>query len=210
MIIRRMRIPILRMLHQPRHSASHLRPARTLHHNILNSLTELQRPVLRRRLHGKVIAEPQHRRPPIAVEVVHGATGADDQVVLATELAERGADFHVVVGVVAGVGGDDGGGWAGVREHANENEVDVVDPLEGVVAGGFETGLREEGDAPVGGGQVGVELVVDVFGGVDVGNGAFAWVRVRRDFNAVAVAGPVGALGGVVSVVGDGEGVWSG
>lgn len=34
---------------------------------------------------------------------------------------------------------------------------------------------------------------------MDVGDGAFAWVRVRGDFDAVAVAGPVGAL--VLSLV---------
>lgn len=152
MIIRSMRIPILRMLHQPRHRAPHSRPTRTLNHNILHRLTKLQRPVLRRRLHRKVITEAQHRRPPIPVEVVNGTTSANDEVVLATELAQRGADFHVVVGVVAGVGGDEGGGWTGGRKHADEDEVDVVDPFEGVVAGGFEAGLVEEGDASVGGG----------------------------------------------------------
>lgn len=34
---------------------------------------------------------------------------------------------------------------------------------------------------------------------MDVGDGAFAWIRVRGDFDAVAMAGPVGAL--VLSLV---------
>lgn len=146
MIIRGMGIPETRMLHQPRHRATQLHP-RSLRDHILDALAELQRPVLGRRLHGKVITEAQHRSPPVPVEVVHGTARADDEVILAPEGAQRRADLQVEVRVVAGVGGEEGCGRAAGGEHSNEDEVDVVDPVEVGVAADVEAFFCEHGDA---------------------------------------------------------------
>ena len=49
-------------------------------------------------------------------------------------------------------------------EHPDQDQICVVDPLELVVASGVEAGVFEHGDAAFSQGEVGFELVVDVFG----------------------------------------------
>lgn len=151
MVIRGMRIPISRVFHQSRHGRAQLRPPTRLGQHILHGLSKLQRPVLRRRLHGKVVAKPKHGRPSVAVEIVDGTPGSDEKVVLATERTHRGSDFEMEVRVEARIAGYDGCGRAGCGEHADEDEVDVVDPVKGWVAGDREAFARKQGDASVGG-----------------------------------------------------------
>jgi hypothetical protein len=74
-----------------------------------------------------------------------------------------------------------------------------VDPGEGGVAGAVEASGGEEGDAAIRSGDVGVEGVGDVFGGMDVGDWGFAGVGVCSYLDGVAEAVPVGALLGYVS-----------
>lgn len=69
-----------------------------------------------------------------------------------------------------------------------------MDPVEGVVGVGVEAFGAEHGDASVGGWDVGVEFVVLVFIGVDVGNGGFVGRWVCRNFETVVEGIPVGAL----------------
>ena len=98
------------------------------------------------------------------------------------------------VRVVPRIHRDDGGGRAFVREHADEDEEGVVDPIEGRVCGGVEAGGVEHGDDAVGHGEVGDELVGDVFGRVDVGDGGFGGFGVGGDLDFVAEGGPVSSL----------------
>lgn len=128
---------------------------------------------------------------------MHGAAGADQQRLVRGPVAQgpqRGADGDVEVWVVPVLRREDGRGRTAVGEHADEQEVGVVDPVEGGVglggdAGGGEVGL-EGGDH----GEVRVEAVVFVFGWVDVGDGAFPWVWIGGDEDAVECCCPVGAL----------------
>jgi hypothetical protein len=69
-----------------------------------------------------------------------------------------------------------------------------VDPVEGWIGFSFEARLSQQLNATFCHGQVGVEFVVDVFGGVDVGYGRFGRIWVCRDFDFVAEGGPVCAL----------------
>lgn len=62
----------------------------------------------------------------------------------------------MIVRVVARVHGDDGRGRTAGWEHVNENEVDVVNPVEGRVGRDIEALVGEEGDASAGGCEVGV------------------------------------------------------
>lgn len=181
------------MLHQPGHRPPQLR-AIILTDDILNRLAELKGPVPRRRLHRKVVAVPDHGRPLVAVQIVDSAPGADQEIFLLAERAQRFADAHMVVGVEAGVHADDCGRGAATGKHPDEDQVGVVDPVEFGVGAGVEAGGLEHGDTAAGGGEVGVKGVVGVFGWVDVGDGGFGGVGVRGDFDHVAEAVPVGTL----------------
>lgn len=193
-----MRIPVLGMLHQAGHGAPQRRP-RGLRDDVLDRLAELQRPLLRRRLHGEIIPEAQHGGPAVAVEIVDGAAGADEEIVLVAEGPQCRADLHMVVGVVAGVHRDDGRRGTPLGEHVDEDQVDIVDPVEGRVAAGVEACLGEHVNASVGRLEVGVQLVVDVFVRVDVGDGRLVRVRVGCDLDLVAETVPVCALAGQLS-----------
>lgn len=193
MVIRRVRVPIQRVLHQPGHSPPQARAA-IIPDDILDRLAELERPRLGRALLGEVVREAQHRHPVVAVEVVHGAAGPDDQVVLLAQRTQRCPQLHVEVRVVALVGRNQRGGRAARREHADKDEVRVVDPVEGGVARGREPGFLEERNAALGCGQIWVELVVDVLAGVYVGYGRLAGVGICGDVNFITRGVPVCSL----------------
>lgn len=69
-----------------------------------------------------------------------------------------------------------------------------MDPVERWVSACVEARGLEHGDAAVGGGDVGVEGVVDVLGWVDIGDWGFCGGRVGGNFDSVAEAVPVCAL----------------
>ena len=69
-----------------------------------------------------------------------------------------------------------------------------MDPVECGVCFGFKARLFQQLYATFCHGQVGVEFIVDVFGGMDVGYGVFRGIWVRCDFDFVAECGPVRAL----------------
>lgn len=124
-----------------------------------------------------------------------GAAGADEEVVLVAQGAQGGADLDVEVWVKAGVHADDGGGRTGRRvgEHADQDQVGVVDPLEGGIGGDGEAGVAEHVDAARGGGEVRVGPPVLVGGEWDEWAGRFARRRVGGHFDAVANTVPVRA-----------------
>ena len=124
-----------------------------------------------------------------------GAAGADEEVVLVAQGAQGGADLDVEVGFEAGVHADDGGGRTGGRdgEHANQDQVGVVDPLEGGVGGDGEAGVAEHVDAARGGGEVRVGRPVLVGGERDEWTWRFARGGVGGYFDAIAQTVPVRA-----------------
>lgn len=193
MVISSVSISEARMLHQTSHSPTQLHTGRLGNH-ILKSLSELQGPILGRSLHGKVIAESQHGSPPVTVEVVHGTARANEEVVLLPQGAQGRTHLHMEVRIVAGIGGDQSGGRAATGKHADEDEVDVVNPFEIGVTANVEAFLGEHLDTPVGSLEIGVQLVVDVLFGSDVGHGTLAGFRVRGEFDSIAQAIPVRAL----------------
>lgn len=79
---------------------------------------------------------------------MHRAAGADHERLFGelAERAQRGADLDVEVGVVARVHGDDGRRGAAVGEHADEDQIGVVDPVESGVWFCVEAGGLEHGD----------------------------------------------------------------
>ena len=194
MVVRGLRISVLGVSHQPRDRRPQPR-AGVLGDGVLGRLAEVERPGLRRDLLAQTLAVLEDVGPAVAVEVVDGAAGADEEVVLEAQGPQGGADLEVEVGVEAGVGADDGGGRAGGRvgEHADQHQVGVVDPLEGGVGGGGEAGVAEHGDAARGGGEVRVGRPVLVSGGWDERAGRLARGRVGGHLDAVAQTVPVRA-----------------
>jgi hypothetical protein len=142
----------------------------------------------------EVVSEADHGCPSVAVEVVDCSSGADDEVVLVAEGPERGAYFHVEVRIETGVHGDYGGWWTAVGEHADQDEVGVVDPVEVRVALDVEALGFEHLDAAVCGRDVGVEFVVLVLGRVHVGDWRFARCRIGRYLDFVIETVPVCSL----------------
>src|SRR6187402_1976194 len=72
-------------------------------------------------------SESKHLVPVVAVQVVHGAAGAHEEHIFFPQRAEGCADLDVVMGVVSCVHADDGRGRGAVGEHADEDEIGVVD-----------------------------------------------------------------------------------
>ena len=64
---------------------------------------------------------------------MHGAASADDEVALVAELGEDAAYAGMQMRIKARVHADDGCGRALFREHADEDEICVVDPVKFVV-----------------------------------------------------------------------------
>ena len=126
----------------------------------------------------EIVAEAKHRGPPIAVQIVNRPAGSDDEIVLFAQLAQSRAHLQMEMGVISGIHGDDGGWWASVGEHADQDQICIVDPVEGVVATDIVPSLVEEIDTTFGGLQIGVELVIDVLRWMNVRDGALARVRV--------------------------------
>lgn len=136
-------------------------------------LSEIHGPGLGRGRLGKIVTVPQHGGPDVPVQIMDGAAAAQEEGVVLVEITEGtegGADGDVEMGVITVLGGDDGGGGAGPWEHADEDQVDVVDPVVGRVGLGGDARRRQvllDGGDHV---QVRVELVVLIFGRVDVGD----------------------------------------
>lgn len=181
------------MLHEPGGSAAQLGSAVAREH-VLYGLPELEGPRLRWRLLGEVVTVSQHRQPAVAVQIVHGAPRANDEVALFPQRAQGRADFDVEVGVEAGVHRHQHRRRAAVREHADQDKVRVVDPVKLAVAAGVEPGRRQHGNAAVGRREVRLELVVDVLGRVDISNRRLGGRRVCGHLDAVAQGVPMRAL----------------
>ena len=101
----------------------------------------------------------------------------------------------MIVWVVARVHADNCGGRTTVREHPDEDQVCVVNPVEARVALGFEPSGTEHVDASVAGPQVWIELVVGIFGRMDVCHWRFIRLGVCGYLNDVVEGGPMCALG---------------
>jgi hypothetical protein len=193
MVISSMCVSELRVLHQPRNRTPESRAA-IVSEAVFNTLSELERPALRGRLLRKAVSVLEHGRPAVTVEVVHGAAGADDKVALLAQLVHGAADAHVEVRIEAGVHRNESRGRALVGEHADEDEVSVVDPFESRIRASLEACVVEDCEDALAGGKVCFEFVVDVFGRVDVGDGGFTRFGVHGDFDCVFADGvPVGA-----------------
>jgi hypothetical protein len=82
-----------------------------------------------------------------------------------------------------------------------------VDPVEGGIPADIEAFLAEHIDTALTGFEIRIELVVDVFVGMDIGNRAFVRIGVGSDFNFIAQAVPVGSLG-VCFALGNDRAVW--
>lgn len=100
----------------------------------------------------------------------------------------------MVVRVVARVHGDDCCWGATVWEHADEDEIGVVDPVECGVLLCFQTGFLQKVNTDISVRKVRIGFVIDIFGGMDVCYGGFVRVGVCRDFNLVVERGPVCSL----------------
>lgn len=109
--------------------------------------------------------------------------------------------------IVAGIERDDRRGGTVCREHADEDQIHVVDPVEGGIPADIEAFLAEHIDTALTGFEIRIELVVDVFVGMDIGNRAFVRIGVGSDFNFIAQAVPVGSLG-VCFALGNDRAVW--
>lgn len=72
-------VSVERVFHEPGHCTTQLR-SRVLGHNILESLTKLQSPVFRRHLLSEVVRVSQHGAPMVSIEVMNGATRANDEI----------------------------------------------------------------------------------------------------------------------------------
>ncbi len=133
MIIRAMRLAKQWMMHQPYDSRAEIVILITTHfalrHHVVHGLAEVERPLAWRRLLREVVPVHDDLGPVVAVEVVHGATGADQEDILITEVAEKRADVGVQGGVVLGVKGNECCGWTAFGEHPFEGDDGVVDPI---------------------------------------------------------------------------------
>ena len=100
--------------------------------------------------------------------------------------------------IKTGVQRDDGGRRTLVWEHADENEVGVMNPIEFVIAADLKIVGSKHFNTPFSAFKIRNQLVIHILGGVDVGNGRFTWGRIHGDFDLI-VAGtiPMGALDGV-------------
>lgn len=188
-----MRIPVERVLHEAGHRATEPRSA-VVSDDVLDGLAKLHGPVLRRTFLGEVVRVVYHWRPMVSVQVVYRTAGTYDQVPLLPQRAQNLPDLDMEVRIVASVHGDEGCGRAAVGKHADEDEIGVVDPVEGRIPRGSQPSFVQHCNASLSCLQVGLQLVVDVFGRVDVGNRRFGWVWVGRHFDSVVWGIPVRAL----------------
>jgi hypothetical protein len=96
------------------------------------------------------------------------------------------AHLDVAVRVIAGVDANDDRGWAAIREHADEDEMGIMNPVKKVIGLGLEAGGFKEVDAAHRHGQVRFQLVGYILGRVDVRDGRLGGGWVGGDFNFVS------------------------
>ena len=115
----------------------------------------------------------------VAVQIVHCAASPDQKVAVLTEGSNQCAYARVQMRIEARVHADDGGGWAAAGEHADQDEVGVVNPVKGLVGAGVDATFPQRCDAFLAGGQVRDELIVLIFARVDVGHGRLCGLGVH-------------------------------
>lgn len=101
-------------------------PSRGLRDETLHGLTKLHSQVLRRHLHGKIFAEIEHRRLPIAVQFMHRSPLPNEKVVPLPQGTQHCADLHMELGIVARIGRDQRGRRTAVTEICEWDEIHIV------------------------------------------------------------------------------------
>jgi hypothetical protein len=192
-IVRRMSVPEHGMLHQPRNTPCQRTLLRTIStvpdKNILNALPELQHRRLGRIRLCKVVCISQHLCPVVAVQIVHRATGSDEEVSLVAEGSEDLSDACVEMWVEARVHADDCRGRAFFWKHADQDQICIVNPIECIVWSCIHAAFAQCFDALFATLEVRVELVVGVFAGMHVCDGGFDGLGVHGYVDAVCAPG---------------------
>lgn len=174
MVIRRMRISEHGMLHESRDASCQrplLRPVATVpDEHIFHALSELQHWRLWRVWLRKVVGVLQHLTPVVAIQVVHCATCADDDVSLVAERSQDLSNTSVEMRIEARVHADDGRWWTFVGKHSYQYEVHIVYPVERFIWSRIDSGLDQRLDALLSAFEVRDKLVVRVL----------LWMNVRH------------------------------
>ena len=105
------------------------------------------------------------------------------------------------MGVVSRIHGYNSRWWAAIREHPNEYQVSVVDPIEGHVLLGSQPGSPQQIHAPVCHGKIWVQLVIDIFRWMNIGHRTLHGVWICGHFDFVSNSCPVGSLDPVKQLI---------
>ena len=91
---------------------------------------------------------------------MHSTTSTNEKNLLLPQRAQRRANLNMKVRIISRVHTNDRGWRAAIGEHANQDEISVVDPVKVLVEFGLEASIIEEVDATICHGEIGVEFVV--------------------------------------------------
>jgi len=105
------------------------------------------------------------------------------------------------MGVVSRVHGYNSRWRAAIREHPNEYQVSVVDPIEGQVLFGSQPGSPQQIHASICHGKIRVQLVIDIFRWMNIGHRTLHGVWICGHFNFVSKSCPVGSLNPVKQLI---------
>jgi hypothetical protein len=105
------------------------------------------------------------------------------------------------MGVVSCVHRYNGRWRAAIREHPNEYQVSVVDPIEGRVLFGPQPGSPQQFHASICHGKIWVQLVIDIFRWTNIGHWTLHEVWICGHFDFVSQSCPVGSLNPVKQLI---------
>lgn len=100
----------------------------------------------------------------------------------------------MVVRIVAGVHADDRRGRRAIREHADEDKISVMNPVELVVEFGLEAAGLQQVNTSTSHREVRHQLVGHILCWLNIGNGGFGGRGISSDFYFVTGRSPVCAL----------------
>lgn len=126
-------------------------------------------------------------------------TTANEEHALASERPQCSADFDVVMWIVASVHAYQGRRRTAIGEHADQDQIRVVDPFKLFVELGLKPGTLEHIDTRRGHGEIRVELVRQVFIWMDVCYRRLSWVWICRNLDFLAKRGPMSSLAARIS-----------